>query len=814
MDDPWGSPWATTDSDKDHKSSSPTKSDLAPPPRAFLSASNSPRIPAALEQSPWGGDEDDFGDWATASDTPSGQGVWRGGWGASSPNLSSTPRDDMLGKASPIAWPGNVATPKPANGSTFRQPSPDPWSSAFSSRRPSNDGNSTPRLVVSAAPPVDRSFEPLGKHELGIEDDSVWEKSDAGDTIEDDTDKKRDIDPSELEDMAGDGKHEAEEPSAGKGTIEETALEQQAAEEQTVGEESIPVTSSPNDVRMSVESAAPSREYRSSTPSHENTDQEDVRQDSPITPIDEEPNPQRPVSRKTSGKVQELVVKFDGLARAASEERVLGSRGRSVSPLSIGRRDPSADAVDFGDFEDASAAEPPLPVETATRQPGQEEHVEAKVAAAPVPPPPEVDGPSAIASPISTFGPLRFSADLNSIGKLFAALGDFPRRGVEVDRDVPDHIISDSFTEISQRKTWYRISRLGSSRRHNAGDDESYRRVAWPTSTVHHDTIKIVRRWMEEDSIAGRVALGGGISKTQKNMFGWDSSAEPVDLDTVFRKKRSHSRSSSLQTIQTSGFPAVGLENPTRISLQGPSHRPSGSAGPIVAASFGWSSSSPNSTGPTCTTSNTQEFPNTSGVLPKPPVSTPQTPSAPGSKRVFRKQVISTQGPVLQPSAAQPGVKTITVDDDDEEWGEMVSSPTTAGPGTKGSASPRLALPVSTTPKKAVVEIQPSGRQVRDDPWGTADFSVFESAPAKPVSHAQAHAADSELVDLPVKGPNTAPNSGTTGTAVPGASGSAKVVGPLFPSPSASPRDIAHPQHDEVAERIIANLPDLSYMLR
>ncbi|KAJ4301962.1 hypothetical protein N0V88_002090 [Collariella sp. IMI 366227] len=580
MDDPWGSPWARTDPDKDPRPSSPAKSDLAPPPRAFLSASNSPRISAALEQSPWGGDDDGFGDWATATtsapDTPSGHGVWAGGWGGSSPHLSASPRDDVLGKATPIAWPGNVATPKPASGSGFPQPSPDPWASGFSSRRPSIDGTSTPRLVVDVASPVEERPETFRKDVLGIEEGSIWDKSDSGDTTKQATIENQDAISRNPEDvpevMLHDEEHGSEEPPAEELIARTPRTENQVVEDQPVNEETAkeeattvgtveketdwegtaaeattPALASENDVRMSVESAALGREYQSTTPSHENTDHEDERQDSPITPIDDETRIHRPVSRKTSGKVQELVVKFDGLARAASQERAPVSRASSSSPPSVRQRVLSDDAVDFGDFEDADDAddvEPPLAVDTTSELLAEERHADAHIAPAPLSFERNIGSTTAAGSPVSKFGPLHFSADLDMIGKLFPALGGSPGRDIDIDREVPDQVISDSFTEISERKTWYRVSRFGSSRRHNAGDDESYRRVVWPTSTVHQDTIKIVRRWMEEDSIAGRVALGGGISKTQKNMFGWDSSAEPVDLDTVF-KKRSHSRTSN-----------------------------------------------------------------------------------------------------------------------------------------------------------------------------------------------------------------------------------------------------------------------------
>ncbi len=82
---------------------------------------------------------------------------------------------------------------------------------------------------------------------------------------------------------------------------------------------------------------------------------------------------------------------------------------------------------------------------------------------------------------LAKLGSTPFPIDINRISEL-------PGQGPQVDVDkaagayVPDHVLIDSFTAISERKTWYRISRQGSSRKHNAGgDDENYRRITWPT---------------------------------------------------------------------------------------------------------------------------------------------------------------------------------------------------------------------------------------------------------------------------------------------------------------------------------------------
>jgi hypothetical protein len=607
----------------------------------------------------------------------------------------------------------------------------------------------------------------LGKDGLGIEEGPVWDKSDAGKTSE---------------------QTPTEEPKS-------NTVAPGAVAENELGDEAALVTAPASVVRASVEPAAQTRGYQSSTPSNDNTDHEEDRQDSPGTSIDEEPRARRPVARKASGKVQELVIKFDGLARAASEERDIVPRGRSKSPLREGVMEGSDEAGDFGDFEDADEGETPVTLEAPMEEPAPELPGVSEEPAALSPSP--VNKATMVPSPIARFGPLDFPVDLSSVSKLFTALPD-ALGGSDVDGEVSDHVISDSFTEISERKTWYRISRLGSSRRHNAADDESYRRVAWPSSTVHHDTIKIVRRWMEEDSIAGRVALGGGISKTQKNMFGWDSSAEPVALDAVFgKKKTSHSRASSLQPASTAGLSLQGIEGPTHPPLPGPKRRPSDSAGPVVA-SFGWGSSSPASAGQPQMAAK-QEPSTVTATLPASTISTVQNPAV-AKAPAITKPTITTPAPVPQ---SHDNVD----EDEDDEWGEMISSPVVSQHPTNTLTSQQ---PLAATASAV------SAPQVTDYPWGAADFSVFDSGPPKSTLHAQASTAAANTEESSAKGPTPTPNKAVVAPSlpVPAAGVGSHTSSPPTVQPSKTPVTYTQGAHDEAAQRIIANLPDLSYMLR
>ncbi|EAQ86256.1 hypothetical protein CHGG_07509 [Chaetomium globosum CBS 148.51] len=726
MDDPWGSPWAATDPDRDLKPGSPAKSDIAPPPRAFLSASSSPRIPAVSEQSPWGGDDNGSGEWTAAAETPA-HSIWAGGWGGFESEPTGTPHETTC---------STKLVRSHCRGTSLLQSQP------------------MALCFTIIAGPVGQWFflEDLG---LNLPPPRVCYQ------------------------IRLPNRHAYYFLGA-------LGIEHQVA--------TTPVAAPGSDVRLSVESTTPNRGYQSPTPSNDNTDHEDERQDSPITSIDEEPRGLSAASRKASVKGQELVVKFDGIARAASEERGLVIVPTNTSSSAAQKGDGLSDAADFGKFEDVNADGPSPPSPSIPKvEPTAEEPTSAD---APEPLSPSLsDNFSSGPSAISQFGPIHFGVDFGLVAKLFntpvGAASDH-----DVDHEVPDHFIEDSFTTISERKTWYRISRLGSSRRHNAGDDDSYRRVAWGTSVVHDDTIKIVRRWMEEDSIAGRVALGGGISKTQKNMFGWDSSVEPVTLDDVFRKKSPHSRAFSVQQPpRAAGLSLHLADGPSKRAPQRPAHHASNSAGPGVP-SFGWNTTSPT------TTTHTRSI----SVMSVPPTTNLAGPTA-----------------QIHPAAQGAWVPDVAAaadndDEDDDEWGEMVSSPVAASQPQPipvrsvthipaGGSTPAASVPQHTK----IVNHTPAAKDTTQNPLDKADVSAFESTLAKSGPQVQALDTIPELVDHSTPGP-TSDNSA-----------SARLMATTTNNPPVSSTSIttqlpptSDPQHEheKTAQWIIANLPDLSYMLR
>ncbi|KAK0720211.1 hypothetical protein B0H67DRAFT_484488 [Lasiosphaeris hirsuta] len=828
MDDPWGSPWTAPSPEKGGKPSSPTKSaksDLEPPPRAFFSISNSPRIPAISGQSPWADDDDGIGDWASADAPATAQSGWGGGWSAPSPNLASPPRHDEFSKPSPIAWPGSIALPKPANGSipSIRQPSPDPWSTDFS---PSIDGPSTLRLVIDAPPLSSVERAEVGTGDIGAQ-----------------LDLDRDWHETKLS-----------EADIGNGTLGRFPAEEHAVEKSTSAENQVDGMSQ-DVVRPSVESGTQSHESPFGSLSGDDTDRENDRQDSPITSIDEDSKTRQPVARTTSGKVQQLVEKFDGLARALSEEPVTTKTERSKSPIGLNQKESCDDVGEFGGFEDIDQ-DRPLPASAldrpATPKPTAKSSTPTTSAAAS--PQSSTDSTIHIKQVLAAHGPVAFDIDLGNIEKLFSLeKSTLATKVSEANSEVSDYIITDSFGEISERKTWYRVSRMGSLRKYNAGDDENYRLVAWPTSTIRQDTIKIVRRWMEEDSIAGRVTLGGGISKTQKNMFGWDSSAEPVTLDAVFGKRKGHSRATSLQPL--AGPPL----RKTSGSLRSPIHRPSSVVVPPVA-SFGWSSNSP--TSPPLQTQPAKSIP---------PLARPVAAPQPSSTLQHSMPQISALEK-LPPNAAAIRIPTSTPkEDDDDEWGEMVTSPSDSKPAATDFQSLSNAFsvppqgfptPQSGTrsaplvneaegPATASVGIA-TGSSTASGPWEAVDFSVFESPPkrsaavsmVKPPKPAAAPAPPPPMMATPFTPSTPIPIfSPTPFTETPIASPGTELVvrsatskqllseytfSPTTPLEISSPTvlpvasaaeddtDIGNglaTRSDDVGH-IIANLPDLSYMLR
>lgn len=806
MDDPWGSPW--TSAAPAERTPSPTKSaksDLEPPPRAFLSNSNSPRLPAVSIQSPWADDNEGFGDWA-AADPPTTIGhsasAWGGGWGGGSDtasinghHLTPTPKDEGFGfaQASPIAWPGSIASPSAKNGSgsAFRQPSPDPWASEFDDLKNAGD---TPRFVLDSPPVPTRTGKELESEVENENQAPVWNDTDGGHRLNGSAEGSTDV-------IDEDTDHDVTAVDNTMDNVEEEGHDQS---------------------RPSTSSKPRSSHSRSSSASRHDSESDMDRQDSPITSIDEDAKSRITLPpRKVSGKIQVLVERFDGLAKAASEESLAVQRGSEVTPQKARVQDaesPLEDIADFSDFENAEAATPAGPNPESSPTSSRLSLVRTRTPRSRSPETPtrqrspldtkttrghSTSESSNVQSPAKRRVSVIFDVDVQKVHNLFDDLQlDPPASQSDIASALPDHIIDDSFTQISERKAWYRISRQGSSRMHNSGDDDSYRRVAWPTTTTHHDTLKIVRHWMEQDSITGRTTLGGGSNKT--SMFNWDSSAEPVALHQVFARRRAqtHQRPVSLQQplkppLAMSAAITLSTEKPSDASKNS-KQRPMSLADPPAAA-FGWS---------------------TTPVEPPVERLQPAIPDRPESDQWQAQTAPQVPPGVIFP----PSLPVARQEDDEDEWGEMMSSPVKANfsrPGvdiidvpTTGTTSfasssneppavptglqraevPGNIIPDSLThPQHTVPQ-----KQLSSDPWATSDqLSIFDT-PAEP--NVKAKITDtgfpptSPLAILsPLTVSNMTPIEQTSTT----------------PSPT-----VDSTEADSLVRQIVDNLPDLSYMLR
>ncbi|KAH8908568.1 hypothetical protein BR93DRAFT_925662, partial [Coniochaeta sp. PMI_546] len=804
MDDPWGSPW--TSAAPAERTPSPTKSDLEPPPRAFLSATSSPRLPAISVASPWAEDNDGFGDWTgadtTATSVQSGSG-WAGGWGGAGSDTASThghqhltptPKDEGFGfaQASPIAWPGSIAlSPGSKNGSSsaFRQPSPDPWASEFDDFREGQGAQSTPRFVLDRPSTPSPAKEPEDEA-LHEESASAWNEDGLRAVVDEATEGVAPIRPEEG--------HPAHSPGS-TGHIEDTFE-----------------SDHPEQSRPSTSSRARTSHSRSSSSSPNDTDSDGDRQDSPITSIDEDARSRIALpSRKVSGKIQVLVEKFDGLAKAAVEDPL--PVRRESTPRKKGTSDietPSEEIADFGDFEDAEEA-PPTPVV----QDSQTTSPRRSVERTPTPRmgPPETPRRQTFSSvtattspdvnsPVTKLVPAKFDVDMKQIDSLFDNLQlDSSIAHEDLNTILPDHIINDSFTQISERKAWYRISRQGSSRMHNAGDDEGYRRVAWPTTTVHDETLKIVRRWMEQDSITGRTTLGGAANRA--NMFNWDSAAQPVPLDQVFAKRRRQARPTSLQQPpKTTAIipPAPTSTGNSNSSITVSRPRPTSLAGPS-AAGFGWS------------TSPVKQVP---AGMPR-----PLEPSESGLKE---GQTIDTSSNGTLGQTSAPSNPSLPQDDEDDEWGEMISSPAVdvkpmTLPGFGESGNNTIPEARSSLPAASTVPVLPTGRQSAEGTFGT--ISDAWGQPPSVMPPKQSLVEPRTTIEQPSYSGLPAKPTVTTATSVSNhgftPTTPLEIISPLpisaetpiEPTTTTSPPIRNQAEVESMVQQIVNNLPDLSYML-
>jgi hypothetical protein len=722
MDDPWGSPWADElDNDNDNgRLDNQRINDNGAGNTNVENASNALRNKL---DATWGNPDDGFTDWEADTGMGGkkeslGMDVAADQWEVRKPDMQLTVGKDEMGgfgsqwndfgtspgreisrlAPSPMAKPRDIA----------REPSPDPWANAvvadelqvleaqtttagneFTLETDGTSVSGTPEpLFESPKLPDETKHEPADVRENGtLEDTSIEEQHE------------------ELQEH----KEEAITPTSE--TVESVQTHEEETEDSEAATE-IPEASNdePGVLEPGHESSRPS-----SSPS-EGSHHDEPLPDSPRTSLDEEPKKPR-IVQDVSPKEQEQVEHADGLAQKGEESNAPEPQLEALKDDAAEDENGTADDDEFGDFgefEEEMSEDGDATQEQNSIADINEVTVEKPAAKS-------ADDVSESQLPKIPSGPVDFVIDLTAVDKIFEK-DDLPPIDSSAEKVfIPDTIIADTFATTGERKTWYRISRYGPMRKHNAGDDENYVRITWAQSTVKEDTQKIVARWMEEDRNNGHVVIGG--TSKGGSVFGWnDPNAAPVPLAAVFAKRnserfgarsstdlsspelprewpknltrdrsKSKTRSSSqsrthspvksvdstastvevqpstaqfdldaFETTQTAsepGSPALESDNDAALSFAPP---PQGNSVPSAQAPLSRHSIEP---------------PPQSRPLPKPrPLSMP--PPATGAPKFISIPGISTASKSFETSPSP----TTTDDNDDEEeeddeWGEMVSSP-------------------------------------------------------------------------------------------------------------------------------------------
>lgn len=126
----------------------------------------------------------------------------------------------------------------------------------------------------------------------------------------------------------------------------------------------------------------------------------------------------------------------------------------------------------------------------------------------------------------SNMAQIPFTVDLAGLNDMFPDVAT----SASAPEQFPATLVTDSFSNIAERKTWYRISRMGSMRRHNTGNHDGYVSVSWHDAQTRKDALKVVRRWLETGSPGGHSVPGLRTGHAGASMFNWDSDAAPVKI--------------------------------------------------------------------------------------------------------------------------------------------------------------------------------------------------------------------------------------------------------------------------------------------
>ncbi|CAD6443439.1 edc3f25d-fd62-424b-906a-97614a550504-CDS [Sclerotinia trifoliorum] len=723
MDDPWGSPWADELNNDDGLGIRST--DEAAVGNRVAKASEALRNNINTS---WGTSDDGFGDWKDdRGKRKGGLGLGLDGaeeqWITPKRGMGLEVRKDDSGALSP-AWDNFSTSPAPEvpklspsliakPAAIAREPSPDPWANAAS---PDASAIVEDEVSLEATTPnpetTEETIEEPAKEDpeersLEAVEATVPQSESGGETKVEPAEPA--LDETVPEVTAGLDEASEKEVGLGIGGISENDLCAEDADDEEQHKSDVTVL--PSTQEPEHESSRPS-----SSPS--DTDNHDeLLPDSARTSLDEEPKRSRNI-RAVSPSAQEVVEQFDGLAesedKSAVEDVKLPEKASAepddedvavIKPENSeddelqedsNAEEPDDDEFgDFGDFEEGLSDDGEELVKN-------HDSMKAPISSELATPHNE---PSEIRSQERPSGPVDFSINLSSVKTLFGETEEKNDEAVEK-IFIPDTLIADTFASADERKMWYRISRYGTMRKYNTGDDENYVRISWAQSKVKLDTQKIVARWMEEDRNSGHVSLGG--TGKGGSLFGWnDPNAPPVPLATVLGSKRKSlklgakheakelvevpkklARDRSRSKSRSSSKPRENSSTKSMdsgIDVKAPPQSP--------AVQFGWNSS------PTAQTASTSDrLPSSTDTFTKPlplrmnsafgdsrqsdsPLRSP-APMSPIEPHPNFLQAVKKPRPISMPPPFKSSSGTISLaavsnasDGDDDEWGEMVSSP-------------------------------------------------------------------------------------------------------------------------------------------
>ncbi|PHH52695.1 hypothetical protein CFIMG_008358RA00001 [Ceratocystis fimbriata CBS 114723] len=320
--------------------------------------------------------------------------------------------------------------------------------------------------------------------------------------------------------------------------------------------------------------------------------------------------------------------------------------------------------------------------------------------------------------------------DMDLVDKLYAGLGD----PAATTREVLPQTIYDSFVTTSERRTWLRVSRHGSTRRHNLADDANYRPVRWTESIVQKDTVNIVRRWMEEGSTVGRVmsSIGGAqvfAPKASTKMFSWNdtSASDPVDMSALNERlelKKSEKECRLPRPISVPGFRGfhVSASSVSSVASIGSPTTPIKEKGDAIVFSITPPPTrralpQESSSSPAATREDVKMTPKRLSNV----VSQTEPPSPNVGTTTRASTEIEPETPTEHNAEAAGGDN-----DDDDEWGEMVDSSTSFAAGQDDESSEIIStsfhvpLPITIPTTLATMP--------------TPSHSVYASGASSPVS--------------------------------------------------------------------------------